>query len=380
MAVHVEVTSKPVIGILTMGDENQQFRGNKKNFLDIIKMGREKNIDVFVVTVDDLNLNSESIKGFRYDFAGRRWVQEWVPLPDVLYNRIPYREDEMLPKVKETIRKCLKHPHIQLYNPAFFNKWHLFEWLKKSKATKMYIPMTRKLTKKLKLKSLLKRHKILYLKPVKGKAGKGIMRVSLVNAKKFPYQLSIQEKQSSANHKYAAIAQLKRHIHSYIGSEKYIVQKGIQLASYNGRPFDLRILIQKNRSGKWQVSGIGGRLAGDLSITTHVPRGGAIFNPEQLLSANFGKNGYARMIRRVGKAALDIAKQIEKSSGYLLGEMSMDIGIDTKHRIWFFEANAKPMKFDEPHIRQKSLELFFEYCTYLANKNKSPKRRSEFVY
>jgi len=71
------------------------------------------------------------------------------------------------------------------------------------------------------------------------------------------------------------------------------------------------------------------------------------------------------MLGQAGEAALTLARQIERSARTLLGEMSMDLGIDETGRIWFFEANSKPMKFDEPHIRQKSLERIFQYSLHL---------------
>lgn len=45
------------------------------------------------------------------------------------------------------------------------------------------------------------------------------------------------------------------------------------------------------------------------------------------------------LIGRVKSNALLIAKQIEKECGHILGEMSMDLGIDTEGQIWFL----KPM-------------------------------------
>ncbi len=33
---------------------------------------------------------------------------------------------------------------------------------------------------------------------------------------------------------------------------------------------------------------------------------------------------------------------------------------------WFFEANAKPMRFDEPGIRRKGLQTMTAYVRYLA--------------
>lgn len=44
----------------------------------------------------------------------------------------------------------------------------------------------------------------------------------------------------------------------------------------------------------------------------------------------------------------------------------MDLGIDKNGDIWFFEANAKPMEFDEPNIRQTSLLRLLQYFRYLS--------------
>ena len=59
------------------------------------------------------------------------------------------------------------------------------------------------------------------------------------------------------------------------------------------------------------------------------------------------------------KSAVHMARQIEKSSGQIHGEMSMDLGIDCEGVLWFFEANSRPMKFDEPAIRKNHWSGFF---------------------
>jgi hypothetical protein len=152
------------------------------------------------------------------------------------------------------------------------------------------------------------------------------------------------------------------------GGDAYIAQQGIQLASFHDRRFDLRALVQKNRRGIWEVTGIGARIAGASSITTHVPRGGRIDDPEKLLTYSFNAERAHMLLQKTKTTALLIARQIERASGQRLGEMSMDLGIDSNGNLWFFEANSKPMKFDEPHIRQKSLERIFQYSTFLIRK------------
>lgn len=366
--------SSPIVAILTVEDDTKQFRGNRPNFIDIITTGAELGIPVFVVTTKDLNLRMRSIRGYEYNGKTKEWKQRVIPLPDIIYNRIPYREDEHLPENRRLIAECLRHPRVRLYNPSFFNKWHLFEWLSSSNATKNHIPETCKYSEKLKLLPLLRKHPFLYMKPEKGKAGKGIMRIRRVAKPKVVYVLKIQEQRNSATLRFPTVAKLKQYLQTAIGQEDYIVQQGVALSTVDRRPFDLRVLVQKNGKGKWALTGVGARIAGETSITTHVPRGGSIDSPQKLLSASFGKAKAARLLKRTGHTSLSIAKRIEKQSGHLLGEMSLDLGVDQKGRIWFFEANSKPMKFDEPHIREKSLQRFFEYCRYLARKRTSSVR------
>jgi hypothetical protein len=45
----------------------------------------------------------------------------------------------------------------------------------------------------------------------------------------------------------------------------------------------------------------------------------------------------------------------------------LDLGCDERGNIWFFEANAKPMKFDEPEIRKLSLNRIFQYGRFLMH-------------
>ncbi|MDK8182285.1 YheC/YheD family protein [Paenibacillus sp. UMB4589-SE434] len=362
----MEQEQLPIVAILTIDDDNEYFRGNRENFTDLLMTGKELGFNVYIVTVKDLKLNAKRVIGYNYVPESNVWQQGWFPLPHVIYNRIPLREDEMQPSVNSKIKSILAHPTIRMFNPYFFNKWNLFEWLKKSKTTKPYIPSTRKLTTSASLGKMLNRHAYVYLKPETGKAGMGIMTLRVNQAKTLKFRLKIQDRKGSTSYKSAHISKLWSRIRKQAGQSHYIIQQGISLAAINRRPFDLRVLVQKNQMGEWDITGVGARIAGVLSITTHVPRGGSIDDPEKLLTSIFGEEQASQIMTRARNASLVIARQVERGSGHTLGEMSMDLGVDASGGIWFFEANAKPMKFDEPHIRRCSLERIFQYSTYLA--------------
>ncbi|MEK4063802.1 MULTISPECIES: YheC/YheD family endospore coat-associated protein [Paenibacillus] len=362
--------SKPVIAILTTSDRVKQFRGNRNNFRDIIRTGREMGFLVYVVTTRDLKLEERTVNGYVPSPSGKLWYSIPVPLPQVIYNRISNREEEERAPVARKIAECLEHDHIKLYNPSFFNKWDLFEWLKASRATSKHVPKTRRLRSSNTLIAMLSTHDSLYLKPESGKAGKGIMRLKYREDVSLPYRLQIQSGKKNATYKAASMDRLWARISKEKKQSRYIVQQAIQLATHHGRPFDLRVLLQKNGRGGWAVTGIGARLAGARSITTHVPRGGSIEEPATMLEGTFGPERAAAILKNVPTTALLIARQIERASEMMLGEMSMDLGVDEAGDLWFFEANSRPMKFDEPAIRKLSLERIFQYSQHLARMNK----------
>lgn len=362
--------NQQVIAILTTEDQQRPFSGNHQNFIDLIKVGRERGALVYVTRIQDLKLGQKRINGFVYQPERRSWSRMLVPFPQVVYNRIPNRKDEQRPEVQQLLKACLKHSRLRLFNPSFFYKWTLFEWLNKSKLTRKFVPATRKLSGPHDLEVMLSLYQQVYLKPVKGKAGAGIMRVEHPRNKQGPYILRVQGGKKSAATTHTTFAKVWSAVKSHAGSEEYIVQQGIQLAQYEDRPFDLRVLVQKNGQGEWSVTGIGARVAGKYSITTHVPRGGSIHEPETVLTAALGIEAAKRTLINIRMASLGIARQIEKASKHTLGEMSMDLGMDTKGQIWFFEANSRPMKFDEPDIRKRSLERLIEYSQFISKSRK----------
>ncbi|MCQ6558567.1 YheC/YheD family endospore coat-associated protein [Paenibacillus mendelii] len=362
----VDIQNKrPVLAILTIEDDIQLFRGNRSNYADLIRIGREHGFLVYVLTVKQLKLKRKLLEGYTYEEQTDTWSLQQFPFPDLIYNRIPLREDEFLPNVRQKIAACMRSPRVHLFNPKFFNKWSLFKWLRQSRITRPYIPTTQRMLTREGLANMLRKHTFLYLKPVSGKAGRGIMTIKVHPERSLPFMLKIQADKKSLSYNCGSIQKLWVRVKKECGGERYIAQQGIMLAAYHDRRFDLRALVQKNQRGLWDLSGLGARVAGSRSITTHVPRGGSIEDPEKLLVSAFGQDEARKLLVKARSTTLLIAKQIERGSGYTLAEMSMDLGVDQHGNLWFFEANAKPMKFDEPDIRKLSLDRIFHYGRYL---------------
>ena len=110
---------------------------------------------------------------------------------------------------------------------------------------------------------------------------------------------------------------------------------------------------------------MGVRVAGERAISTHVPMGGHIEKIDTVLQSVFGSET-DRIKERIEQVGIRTARWIENQQNALLGEMSMDLGIEKDGSLWIFEANSKPMKFDEPNIRRRSLRRLIEYSLYLS--------------
>ena len=178
------------------------------------------------------------------------------------------------------------------------------------------------------------------------------------------WRLQRLKEQKAVTRRFSNLDDLWKHVKSHVRQQRYIMQQGIRRARFNGKPFDVRVLVQKDGKGEWGVTGVGIRRSGSQSITTHVPRGGSIHSLSSVLQSLF-KADPEKMENSIHETALAIARALNEEISDL-AEMSMDLGLTEDGSLWFFEANAKPEKFDEPSIRRLSLSNLIHYAQYVS--------------
>lgn len=348
----------PVLGILTAGSSSRAVPGNRQMFRYVLGAARQAGILAYVFTPEAVNWTQRIVRGV--EWRGGRWQPGHFPLPDVVYNRVPNRVLEQSSAVT-AVKRQLRRLNTPYFNPRFLNKLDLYRFLAKTKASR-FLPWTRLVRSSHDIETALKRFPIIYLKPKNSFAGKGILRVGRsAGAWSLRYRVDGVNRKLLYSDQVALCAALRK----LMGRRTYMVQQGLKLARFKGRQFDARLLAQKNGKGEWQITGVGVRVAGRGSITTHVPNGGYIAPVREVLNAVFPGN-QAEIYGRIEDVALTVAPLIEQGCRQSFGEMSMDIGIDSQGHTWFFEANAKPMKFDEGTIRTTGLSRIVDYTRYLA--------------
>ncbi|CAM3895770.1 YheC/YheD family protein [Alicyclobacillus pomorum] len=341
-----EWVAGPIYAILA-GSGKSSFVGARSNFRDIMKTARLRNSFVYVIPTDHVNRN-ELWQGYVRS-GNRQWIPLPCPRPEAMYNRIPKRNLERC-ETTRTAKTIIHGFGIPLFNPGYFNKATIYRIIRAANLHE-YLPETHESLSAESLYRMLRRHPAVYLKPTGGSIGHGMIRVEVCGA---DYVVKVLKNAHCQTYVADSPRSLWALVEQHRLVSQYVIQSAIPLIEWNQRPCDFRVLLQK-RDQRWVVVGKGVRVAGANAITTHVPNGGSIAHAVQVLTQQFGADD-TQVDQEIERMVVRCAEAIDEYYQYELGEMSMDVGVDEYGHPWFFEANSKPMKFDEPEIRRKSLQ------------------------
>lgn len=184
------------------------------------------------------------------------------------------------------------------------------------------------------LRSMLNKYSIIYLKPNDKSSGNGIIRIKFIAKDK--YTVSFEKTTMNVDRANLTTA-LKKII---TGNSKYIIQQGIDLATYKNNPFDMRIVLQKVWK-TWRITLTSAKVAStEDAIVTNVAKGARDYLLQQILHEYDQKKDPMATFREI----IDLSHQIANVLGNQLPIVitGIDIAVDKHGYIWFIESNEKP--------------------------------------
>jgi glutathione synthase/RimK-type ligase-like ATP-grasp enzyme len=219
------------------------------------------------------------------------------------------------------------------------------------------------------LRSMCSRHPSVFLKPVRGSLGKGIIRINRVGQEN--WQASYATLNGTKKMMFINLAKLYASIAGKMKSVRYLIQQGLSLIEIGGRPVDFRALTQKNADGEWTVTSVVSRTAGSDHFVSNLARGGTLSKTrEAIAKSNLPAVFRGDASARLHRAALDIAKGIDTHIPAHFGELGIDLAIDTAGRVWLLEVNSKPSKNDNTPLTEgkirPSVRMMIQYARYLS--------------
>jgi hypothetical protein len=323
----------PVIGLL-LGEQSYYYHNS--NMQGVTRgMGIYPEIGGLFIAFKDISIdwNNMIINGLYYEHRTREWKYGALPMPSVVFRRAFYTDEKIVEKLKKLTGN-------KVFNSKRFDKWDMHKMLEKHHSFKRYLPETQELIAVELFHSFIEKYKNIILKPAGLSRGRGICFIHRIGN-----SFGVYDYRSSEFPSFYIIEQneIDEYIKENFAGKSYIIQPQLNLATINGAPFDIRIVMGKNEDGSWNCRGIECRKAGPKNKITNISRGGQALSINNAIILAFGPSADTNKIRKeLISVAEDFCKLMDRS-GEHFAEFGLDLAIDSQQHYWFIEANVRPV-------------------------------------
>lgn len=365
--------SQPVLGILTLYMNDRKQLEERHIYQKMITEGQKIGLDVFVFTPSDVYDKKKMIYALNYDPKSRRWSRKWRSFPHLIFDRGRIQRNK---RFEQLVRFRSRYGNLTFLNRPLRDKWTIYQLLSRKPRFKPHLPDTAIFQDMSDVHRLMRYHSSIYVKPMQGTGGRGILRVDRVGPEAYLIQgrkLSRRIIPVQKVHK----ARLAPYLLRWKGKKRYMVQQGINIKLPNGRVHDYRMLVQKSGTGRWEVTGCAGRVGPPRSVTSNLHGGGHAVPMGTLLKhSNHSEEKRAEIRRTAEKLSLDIAATLEANFGALC-ELALDLAIDPSGMVYVLEVNPKPAR--EVFIQSGDSDAYrmaivrpLEYALWLYKQRAAP--------
>lgn len=361
--------TKQTLGIIVCMQHPSRVRpfAEAQYFAQLAKIAMKYRLEILVFNPKQINWSNRTVSAW-YRKANR-WVQGVRRLPLIIYDRCYYVSTLHFLTYRPHILRIHQDSKVQFLGRALGGKLQTYQMLKRDKQIDTYLPPTELYKNPEQLMTELKKYKHICIKPNGGSHGIGVASIQLKDS---TYEIKGRTKTNLPfETKFQNKTQLISWIRSFIQDTRYLIQPFLSLSTPDNRPFDLRILVQKNEDLQWETTGMAIRLGKSKSITSNLHGGGDATKLDPFLEKYFSPNNITHIKEQIEQLAMTVPSHIEKHHGPLV-ELGLDVGIDREGNVWIIEVNSKPgrsvfLRTGELETRKRSMELPVQYAKALLS-------------
>lgn len=219
-------------------------------------------------------------------------------------------------------------------------KLRVYNYLKGHGELRRLVPRTVSFSRP-NLLSMSRRFRTLYIKPNIGSQGIGVHKLERLSS---GYQLIYIKGKRQNQRRFASIGSAYGHLKAK-QPPKFIIQRAIKLDTLNGRPYDIRAMVQRRPGGPWTCTGFAVKVGAKHKIVTNYYQGGKLYTIQKLLKLKgYSEEERNGRIGRLTEQAEAVARFLSsKRSG--MHEMGIDFAFDTDRRLWILEVNSNHPQF-----------------------------------
>ncbi|WP_314590918.1 YheC/YheD family protein [Paenibacillus terrigena] len=266
------------------------------------------------------------------------YIRKSVPTPRVVHNRAIYFKSDCNHQIRSLVESG-----IYIFNEENrYGKLYVHELLQHDLMLKTHLPETLPLSN-VNLKHMMERHTELILKPNNSSLGRGVMKLRCIHGT-WHATYPITGRRTVWRTVKCRMGELPSVIQRKIGKEQYIIQQYIPLAKYQGRPFDLRVSVQRNVNGEWQITGMIARVAAHHRYVTNLARGGTSLPAEKVIARALPTLSKAYLMSHVSFLSMYIVKRLEMTLPHL-ADVGLDIGLTAEGVPMFIECNGRDQRY-----------------------------------
>lgn len=362
----------PLIGVLVSRDypgaADKPFGSITLFCKELVDACKVQGAHVYFFTPGQIGSSNSSVQAWVY---GSGWRKMTLPIADVINNRLTSRKLENNAQVQRLLNEARFRYQTQVFNEKFLDKSEVFDALRNDPALHRYLPESHLLKNFPMLKTMCQRYATVFLKPIRGSLGKGIIRVS--RSENGGYQALYTTPMGTRKQHYPQLNKLFTSLSGKMKTVRYQIQQGLQLIEIQRRPVDFRALVQKNATGAWGLTSIVARTAGSQHFVSNLARGGTLSPVKDAVAkSNLSTAAKKDAAVRLQRAALEIAKGVDKYIPAHFAELGIDLALDTSGRVWLLEVNSKPSKNDNTPLNstdqkiRPSVRLMLQYARHIT--------------
>ncbi|WP_080875279.1 YheC/YheD family protein [Oceanobacillus timonensis] len=311
------------------------------------KVCKGEGLDILYMHPKDVDMENNSVNGRL--LVGDKWKRIKTELPRII-DISPYS----LTKSKKLSKYLRKNAYLTDNGLNRISKDRLQELFAEDEKFNKYIIPSKHIADFNDILEFIDKYSEVVIKPVNGLMGKGVYRV---RKRDDMYVVGFRTSDTEYTEEV-----FKDFYEKNIANKNHIIQKFIcSRTAQQDDPFDCRIHVEKNGSGKWEIAKIYVRIGIGQKVISNVNQGGGIADVKQFLTANFPdkQKVILKKLKGLGNA---FPYKIEEVRNTELMTLGMDVGIDENGELYLFEVNSIPTV---ANIRAEVALLRCEYYKYL---------------
>ncbi len=286
----------------------------------------EKGILFSCFCLDHVDWRNKQVNSYCMNPHTHKWEHRKLPVPQVFY----YRGDKV--RINNYQHKGNVTDIHWINAKRMFGKWETHLALQHFEKFHTHLPETTLLSLPT-LKEYSEKYQYCFVKNNIGSCGHNVFRIE----KQAHSQYICSSGGSMVRHQvFSGLDDMYRFLNKTM-RKSCIIQQGISLAQIDGCPFDMRILIQKNIHGIWELSALNFRIASPDAVVTNFSAGA-----RDIMTVPGDPLPYPHLTwSTLNDFSLAVAYALETSLGSL-GEIGLDVAIDNQGNLWVIEANSRP--------------------------------------